>query len=102
MGSYKNQSLMWSYIKERELTMSVPSAPAFSDSIRHSSTRRVNHGHEADETQVVGGEVHFISVKGKAFWELVVRQTEMAETYKMEMEKPPQFSHAFSQRLYTC
>uniref|UniRef100_A0A3P8UGS4 Uncharacterized protein n=1 Tax=Cynoglossus semilaevis TaxID=244447 RepID=A0A3P8UGS4_CYNSE len=58
------------------------SAPAFSDSIRHSSTRRVNHGYEADETQVVGGEVHFISVKGKAFWELVIRQTEMAETWK--------------------
>uniref|UniRef100_A0A8D0DFC7 Uncharacterized protein n=1 Tax=Sander lucioperca TaxID=283035 RepID=A0A8D0DFC7_SANLU len=56
------------------------SAPAFADSIRHSSTRRVDHGHEADEAQVFSGEVHLISVKLKALWELVIRQVEMAET----------------------
>uniref|UniRef100_A0A4W6F1E6 Uncharacterized protein n=1 Tax=Lates calcarifer TaxID=8187 RepID=A0A4W6F1E6_LATCA len=64
------------------------SAPAFADSIGHSSTRRVNHGHEANEAQLLSGEVHFISVKSKALWELVVRQVEVAETWmeRDEME----------------
>uniref|UniRef100_A0A3Q3QRJ4 Uncharacterized protein n=1 Tax=Monopterus albus TaxID=43700 RepID=A0A3Q3QRJ4_MONAL len=45
--------------------------------IRHSSTRRVDHGHEANEAKFLSGEVHLISVKSKAFWELVIRQVEM-------------------------
>ena len=56
------------------------SAPTFADSIGHSSTRRVDHGHEANEAQVLSGEVHLVSVKSKALWELVVGQVEMAET----------------------
>uniref|UniRef100_A0A3Q0QVL0 Uncharacterized protein n=1 Tax=Amphilophus citrinellus TaxID=61819 RepID=A0A3Q0QVL0_AMPCI len=54
--------------------------PAFTHSIGHSSTRRVDHSHEADEAQVLSGEVHLISVKSKALWELVIRQVELAET----------------------
>uniref|UniRef100_A0A669D9C4 Uncharacterized protein n=2 Tax=Oreochromis TaxID=8139 RepID=A0A669D9C4_ORENI len=56
------------------------STPAFTNSIRHSSTRRVNHGHESDEAQVLSGEVHFISIKSKSLWELVIRQVILAET----------------------
>uniref|UniRef100_A0A3P8T804 Uncharacterized protein n=1 Tax=Amphiprion percula TaxID=161767 RepID=A0A3P8T804_AMPPE len=57
------------------------STPAFAHSIGHSSTRRVNHGHEADETKVLSGEVHLIGVESKALWELIVRQVEVAETW---------------------
>uniref|UniRef100_A0A3Q1K2S6 Uncharacterized protein n=1 Tax=Anabas testudineus TaxID=64144 RepID=A0A3Q1K2S6_ANATE len=53
---------------------------AFADSIRHSSTRRVDHGHETNEAKVLCGEVHFFSIKSKALWELVIRQAEMAKT----------------------
>uniref|UniRef100_A0A674PNC7 Uncharacterized protein n=1 Tax=Takifugu rubripes TaxID=31033 RepID=A0A674PNC7_TAKRU len=56
------------------------SAPTFANSIGHSGTRGVNHGHEANEAQVLGGEVHLISVKSKAFWELVIKHVEMAKT----------------------
>uniref|UniRef100_A0A8C4EJZ6 Uncharacterized protein n=1 Tax=Dicentrarchus labrax TaxID=13489 RepID=A0A8C4EJZ6_DICLA len=56
------------------------STPAFADSIGHSSTRRVNHGHEANEAQVLSGEVHLLSVKSKVLWELVIRQVKLAET----------------------
>uniref|UniRef100_A0A3Q3MV04 Uncharacterized protein n=1 Tax=Mastacembelus armatus TaxID=205130 RepID=A0A3Q3MV04_9TELE len=45
------------------------STPAFSNSIRHSSTRRV-----------LSGEVHLVSIKSKALWELVIRQAKMAKT----------------------
>ena len=57
------------------------SAPAFADSVGHGSTRRVDHGHEANEAQVLGGEVHLFSVESKAFWELVIGEAEMAETW---------------------
>lgn len=62
------------------------STPAFADSIGHSSTRRVDHGHEANEAQFLSGEVHLLSVKSKALWELVIRQVEMAETCKTGRE----------------
>uniref|UniRef100_A0A3P9PW66 Uncharacterized protein n=1 Tax=Poecilia reticulata TaxID=8081 RepID=A0A3P9PW66_POERE len=54
--------------------------PAFAHSVWHSGTWWVNHGHEADEAQVLSREVHFFSIKSKAIWELVVRQMEVAET----------------------
>uniref|UniRef100_A0A3B4VNP8 Uncharacterized protein n=1 Tax=Seriola dumerili TaxID=41447 RepID=A0A3B4VNP8_SERDU len=57
------------------------SAPAFADSIGHGGTRGVNHGHEANEAQVLSGEVHLVSVKSKALWELVIGQVEMTETW---------------------
>uniref|UniRef100_A0A3Q2W2V6 Uncharacterized protein n=1 Tax=Haplochromis burtoni TaxID=8153 RepID=A0A3Q2W2V6_HAPBU len=59
---------------QRDLSYLDSSTPAFTNSIRHSSTRRVNHGHESDEAQVLSGEVHFISIKSKSLWELVIRQ----------------------------
>lgn len=55
-------------------------APALADCIRHGSTRRVNHGHETDKAELLGGEVHLFCIKGKALWELVVGQVEVAET----------------------
>uniref|UniRef100_A0A3Q0QYF4 Uncharacterized protein n=1 Tax=Amphilophus citrinellus TaxID=61819 RepID=A0A3Q0QYF4_AMPCI len=54
--------------------------PAFTNSVGHSCTRRVDHSHEADEAQVLSGEVHIVSVKSKALWELVIRQVELTET----------------------
>uniref|UniRef100_A0A3Q1F1E5 Uncharacterized protein n=1 Tax=Acanthochromis polyacanthus TaxID=80966 RepID=A0A3Q1F1E5_9TELE len=57
------------------------STPAFAHSIGHGSTRRVNHGHEADEAKVLSGEVHLICVESKALWELIIRQAEVAETW---------------------
>uniref|UniRef100_A0A3Q3FI39 Uncharacterized protein n=1 Tax=Labrus bergylta TaxID=56723 RepID=A0A3Q3FI39_9LABR len=52
-------------------------------------TRRVNHGHEADEAEVLRGEVHLISVESKALWELVIRQVEMAETCRKKCLSEP-------------
>uniref|UniRef100_A0A8D2ZF60 Uncharacterized protein n=1 Tax=Scophthalmus maximus TaxID=52904 RepID=A0A8D2ZF60_SCOMX len=53
--------------------------PAFADSIGHSGTRRVDHGHEADEAQFLRGEVHLLCVESEALWELVIGQVEVAE-----------------------
>uniref|UniRef100_A0A3Q4MBV4 Uncharacterized protein n=1 Tax=Neolamprologus brichardi TaxID=32507 RepID=A0A3Q4MBV4_NEOBR len=65
---------------QRDLSYLDSSTPAFTNSIRHSSTRRVDHGHESDEAQVLSGEVHFISIKSKSLWELVIREVTVAET----------------------
>lgn len=54
--------------------------PALSNSIGHGGTRRVNHGHEADETEVLSGEVHLLCVEGKILWELLIGQVVMAKT----------------------
>uniref|UniRef100_A0A3Q3DRA8 Uncharacterized protein n=1 Tax=Hippocampus comes TaxID=109280 RepID=A0A3Q3DRA8_HIPCM len=48
--------------------------------IWHSGTRRIDHGHEANEAQLLGRKVDLISVKCKALWELIIRQIEMAKT----------------------
>ena len=45
---------------------------------------RVNHGYEANEAQILSGEVHLITVKVKTLRELLIRQIEMAEAYKVE------------------
>merc|ERR1739838_1269099 len=54
------------------------STPAFAHGVGHGGAGRINHRHEADEAQVLSGEVDVISVKLKAIGKLVVREVEMA------------------------
>uniref|UniRef100_A0A3B3Z4C2 Uncharacterized protein n=1 Tax=Poecilia mexicana TaxID=48701 RepID=A0A3B3Z4C2_9TELE len=68
------------YFKKENLKHLDSCTPAFAHSVWHSGTWWVDHGHEADEAQVLSREVHFISIKSKSIWELVVRQMEVAET----------------------
>jgi hypothetical protein len=56
------------------------SRSALGDSIRHSSTRRINHGHETNESESRGGEVGVLSVELEAHGVLVRGQQEVAET----------------------
>uniref|UniRef100_A0A8D0T9R2 Uncharacterized protein n=2 Tax=Sus scrofa TaxID=9823 RepID=A0A8D0T9R2_PIG len=56
-------------------------AAALAHRIRDGRPWRVNHGHEAHEAEVVGGEVDVITVEGKALRELLLRQVVMAETW---------------------
>uniref|UniRef100_A0A3Q1BSV5 Uncharacterized protein n=1 Tax=Amphiprion ocellaris TaxID=80972 RepID=A0A3Q1BSV5_AMPOC len=80
-GSPFNKQTALALAKRNYVTNLDSSTPAFAHSIGHSSTRRVNHGHEADEAKVLGREVHLIGVKSKALWELIIRQVEVAETW---------------------
>uniref|UniRef100_A0A673MUQ3 Uncharacterized protein n=1 Tax=Sinocyclocheilus rhinocerous TaxID=307959 RepID=A0A673MUQ3_9TELE len=48
--------------------------PAFGHSIWYSCTRRIDHGHEANKTQVLSGEVHIFSIKCKTLRKLVIRE----------------------------
>lgn len=56
------------------------STSAFANSIRHSSTRWVNHGYQANETEILHWEVHFICVKLETFRELFVWQGQVAKS----------------------
>uniref|UniRef100_A0A673N1H7 Uncharacterized protein n=1 Tax=Sinocyclocheilus rhinocerous TaxID=307959 RepID=A0A673N1H7_9TELE len=58
------------------------STPAFGHSIWYSCTRRIDHGHEANKTQVLSGEVHIFSIKCKTLRKLVIREAKVAETFK--------------------
>uniref|UniRef100_A0A8C5HC14 Uncharacterized protein n=1 Tax=Gouania willdenowi TaxID=441366 RepID=A0A8C5HC14_GOUWI len=57
--------------------------PTFPHSIRHSSTRRVNHGHETDKAKLLSGEVHLISIERKALRELIVSQAVVTKIIKI-------------------
>lgn len=59
-------------------------AAALAHGIRDGCPRRVDHGHEAHKAEVVRGEVHIITVEGKALGELLLGQVVMAETWWRE------------------
>uniref|UniRef100_A0A8C9REH8 Uncharacterized protein n=1 Tax=Scleropages formosus TaxID=113540 RepID=A0A8C9REH8_SCLFO len=60
------------------------STPALGNSVRHCSTGRVNHGHEANKAQVLSGEVYIIKIKTESLRKLVIREEIMAETCNYE------------------
>ena len=47
---------------------------ALAHRVGDSRSGRVDHGHEAHEAEVVGGEVHVVTVEGKALGELLLGQ----------------------------
>ena len=67
---------------------------ALAHRVGDSCSGRVDHGHEAHKAEVVGGEVHIITVEGKALGELLLGQVVVAETWCMGRKEEglqPQF-----------
>jgi len=62
------------------------STSAFAHGVGHRRTGRVDHGHEADEAQVIRGEVHLLHVKREVLHKLLVREAVMAETWSTNDE----------------
>lgn len=46
------------------------SRATFPHRVRHSGTRRINHGDEAQEAELLDGEVHVVAVEGESSGEL--------------------------------
>jgi len=57
---------------------------ALAHGVGHGGARRVDHGHEAHEAQVVRLEVNVVRVERKALRELVLGQEDVAETWEEE------------------
>uniref|UniRef100_A0A8C3QHA6 Uncharacterized protein n=1 Tax=Cyanoderma ruficeps TaxID=181631 RepID=A0A8C3QHA6_9PASS len=57
-----------------------PSTSAFANSIWHSSTRWVNHRHQSYEAEFVYREVQVVRIKLEALRELIIRQSQVAES----------------------
>lgn len=55
------------------------SRATFTHCVGHSSTGRVDHGDEAQEAELVGGEVHVVAVEGVSSGKLGWRQIQVAE-----------------------
>lgn len=70
------------YINGRSYLDSCTSAPSYS--IRYSSTRRINHGHEAKKAEVFSIEIYFLCVKCKTLRKSIIGETEMAETWNVK------------------
>uniref|UniRef100_A0A8C2HE18 Uncharacterized protein n=1 Tax=Cyprinus carpio TaxID=7962 RepID=A0A8C2HE18_CYPCA len=56
------------------------STPTFAHGIWYSGTRRIDHGHKANEAQVLSGKVHLLCIKLEVLRELFVRKVEVAES----------------------
>uniref|UniRef100_A0A670ILI8 Uncharacterized protein n=1 Tax=Podarcis muralis TaxID=64176 RepID=A0A670ILI8_PODMU len=70
------------------------SASAFAHSIGHSSAGRINHGHEPNKAEVLGGKVDIVTVEGKPFGVLFLGHEEVAETWRVRRSPPcPPASH---------
>uniref|UniRef100_A0A8C6Z9J7 Uncharacterized protein n=1 Tax=Nothoprocta perdicaria TaxID=30464 RepID=A0A8C6Z9J7_NOTPE len=57
-------------------------AAALAHGVGHGGARRVDHGHEPHEAEVVGGEVDVVAVEGEALGVLLLGQVEVAETWR--------------------
>uniref|UniRef100_A0A8D3AB19 Uncharacterized protein n=1 Tax=Scophthalmus maximus TaxID=52904 RepID=A0A8D3AB19_SCOMX len=55
---------------------------AFTHCVWHSGTRRINHGDETQEAELLGGKVGVVAVEGEPSGELGRRQVQVAEACK--------------------
>uniref|UniRef100_A0A671RID4 Uncharacterized protein n=1 Tax=Sinocyclocheilus anshuiensis TaxID=1608454 RepID=A0A671RID4_9TELE len=69
------------------------SAPTFAHGIWYSSTRRIDHGHKANEAQVLSGKVHLICIKLEVLRELLIRKVEVLKGLKESPEANSRTKH---------